>query len=78
MGRLQTAVRATAALSTVALLAVVAGVGLVAVVAETQQSWGWYFRMEQAMTVGASAAVILASLAVASLLALVAVVGTER
>ncbi|MFC4450075.1 hypothetical protein [Halorussus aquaticus] len=50
-----------------ALLVVVAGVGLVAAVAETQQTWRWYFRMEQAV---ATATPVALALSAASLVAL--------
>lgn len=50
-----------------ALLVVVASVGLVGVVAETQQTWQWYFRMEQAI---ATATPIALALSGASLVAL--------
>lgn len=54
-----------------ALLVVVAGVGLVGAVAETQQTWRWYFRMEQTV---ATATPIALALTGASVLALFAAV----
>jgi hypothetical protein len=50
-----------------ALVVVVAGVGFVGFVAETQQTWRWYFRMEQAV---ATATPLALALSGASLVAL--------
>lgn len=63
--------RGTALLSVVGLCLVVAGVALVAVVAEAYQTWSWYFRMEQAISAGTPLALGFAALAVASSFGLV-------
>lgn len=55
------------------LLALVAGVGGVAMYAESQRDWGSYFLMEQAMALGADAAVPLLVLALAGCFLLVAI-----
>ena len=47
-----TLVRGFAAASIIGLLLSVLGVAVVAVSAESVQTWDWYFRMEQAMALG--------------------------
>lgn len=49
------------------LLVVVAGVGLIGAIAETQQTWQWYFRMEQAVAVATPIALVLSAASLASL-----------
>lgn len=51
-----------------ALVVVVAGVGLVGFVAETQQTWRWYFRMEQAIAIATPIALALAGTSLVVLL----------
>ncbi|WP_435178447.1 hypothetical protein [Halorussus sp. AFM4] len=60
-----------------ALLVVVAGVGLVAAVAETQQTWRWYFRMEQAIATATPLALALSGASVLALFGAVLLTGTE-
>lgn len=50
-----------------ALLVVVASVGLVGFVAETQQTWQWYFRMEQAIATLTPVAVALSGASIVAL-----------
>ncbi|WP_227357463.1 hypothetical protein [Haladaptatus salinisoli] len=50
------------------LVVVVAGVGLVGFVAETQQTWRWYFRMEQAIAIATPIALALAGASLVALL----------
>ncbi|MFB6304220.1 MAG: hypothetical protein ABEH47_03565 [Haloferacaceae archaeon] len=52
-----TVARSVAVVSTLGLLAVVLGLATVAVVAEFNRTWTWYFRMEQAMAVAEPAAI---------------------
>lgn len=63
--------RGTAVLSVVGLCLVVAGVAVVAVVAEAHQTWTWYFRMEQAISAGTPIALGFTGLAIASSFGLV-------
>jgi len=63
--------RGTAILSVVGLCLVVAGVAVVAVVAEAYQTWTWYFRMEQAISAGTPIALGFTGLAIVSSFGLV-------
>ena len=60
-----------------ALLVVVAGVGLVGAVAETQQTWRWYFRMEQAVATATPVALALTGASVLALFGAVMLTGEE-
>ncbi|NHN58694.1 MULTISPECIES: hypothetical protein [Halorussus] len=60
-----------------ALLVVVAGVGLVAAVAETQQTWRWYFRMEEAVATATPVALALSGASVLALFGAVLLTGDE-
>jgi hypothetical protein len=60
-----------------ALLAVVAGVGLVAFVAETQQTWRWYFRMEQVVAAATPLALALSGASILALFGAVLFTGEE-
>ena len=60
-----------------ALLVVVAGVGLVGAVAETQQTWRWYFRMEQAVATATPIALALTGASVLALFGAVLFTGEE-
>ncbi|NEU56986.1 hypothetical protein [Halorussus sp. MSC15.2] len=60
-----------------ALLVVVAGVGLVAAVAETQQTWRWYFRMEQAVATATPVALALSGASLVALFGAVFLTGEE-
>ncbi|WP_227376384.1 hypothetical protein [Haladaptatus halobius] len=52
----------------IALVAVVAGVGFTGFIAETQQTWRWYFRMEQVIATATPVALALAVTSLAALL----------
>ncbi|WP_137286894.1 hypothetical protein [Halorussus salinisoli] len=58
-----------------ALLVVVAGVGLVAAVAETQQTWTWYFRMEQVIATATPVALALSGASIVALFGAVLLTG---
>lgn len=60
-----------------ALLVVVAGVGAVGAVAETQQTWRWYFRMEQAAAAATPVALALSGASIVALFGAVLVIGDE-
>lgn len=60
-----------------ALLVVVAGVGLVGAVAESQQTWRWYFRMEQAIATATPIALALTGASVVSFFGAVLFTGEE-
>lgn len=57
------------------LLAVVAGVGVVGALAETQQTWRWYFRMEQTVAAATPVALWLTGATIASLFGAVLLAG---
>jgi hypothetical protein len=59
------AVRLAAVASVGALCLLVAGVGAVAVYAESQGTWGWYFQMEQAIAFATPLSIWLLGAAVA-------------
>lgn len=60
-----------------ALLVVVASVGVVGVVAESQQTWRWYFRMEQAVAAATPIALALSGASIVALFGAVLVTGEE-
>lgn len=60
-----------------ALLVVVASVGVVAAVAETQQTWRWYFRMERAVAAATPVALTLSGASVVALFGAVLLTGDE-
>ena len=57
------------------LLVVVAGVGVVGALAETQQTWRWYFRMEQAVAAATPVALWLTGATILSLFGAVLLAG---
>lgn len=59
------------------LLVVVAGVGLVGFLAETQQTWRWYFRMEQAVAAATPVALALSGASLVALFGAVLFTGGE-
>ncbi|MFB6157137.1 MAG: hypothetical protein ABEJ34_04785 [Haloferacaceae archaeon] len=69
--------RSVAVLSTAGLLVVVLGLATVAVVAEFNRTWTWYFRMERAMAVAEPATVLLLALAAIGYFGTVAVAGRD-
>jgi hypothetical protein len=66
-----TLVRAFAGVSLLGLLLSIAAVAVVAVGAESVQTWGWYFRMEQAMALATPLALGFAGSSLAAGFALV-------
>ena len=64
-------VRGFAAASVLGLVLSVLGVAVVAVSAESVQTWNWYFRMEQAMALGTPLVLAFAACSVVAGFALV-------
>ena len=58
-----------------ALVVVVAGVGVVGALAETQQTWRWYFRMEQTVAAATPIALWLTGATILSLFGAVLLAG---
>lgn len=60
-----------------ALLFVVAGVGLVGFLAETQQTWQWYFRMEQVIAAATPVTLTLSGVTLVALFGSVLILGNR-